>query len=157
MYNKPREADLGDLSWSTGHEAGSPCKPHLRWTSQISCPVQFIAGWDPLSALFDPGSEVNAIILGYAQKLGLEVRFIDVGARKIDGTNLKTHGMNEGVLSVADRRQGKVSSSTMNNLRKSWQTAERSDCNKRNVHWYMYCGSSCAESLSCSISARGSM
>ena len=41
-----------------------------------------------MSALFDSGSEVNAIHSTLARKLGLPVRPTNVGAQKIDGTML---------------------------------------------------------------------
>ena len=46
-----------------------------------------------VQALIDSGSEVNAMTPGYASKLGLKVRPINVGAQKIDGSTLKTFGM----------------------------------------------------------------
>ena len=44
-------------------------------------------------ALIDSGSEVNAMTLGYALKLGLKVRHTDVGVQKIDNSTLETFGM----------------------------------------------------------------
>ena len=46
-----------------------------------------------MQALIDSGSEVNAMTPAYASKLGLTIRKTDVGAQKIDGSHLATHGM----------------------------------------------------------------
>ena len=44
-------------------------------------------------ALIDLGSEVNAMHLAYATKLGLRTRKIDIGAQKIDRSHLNTFEM----------------------------------------------------------------
>ena len=44
-------------------------------------------------ALFDLGSEVNAVHPAFAKELGLLIRPTDVGAQKIDGTTLDTYEM----------------------------------------------------------------
>ena len=56
-----------------------------------------------VQALIDLGSEVNAIHPTFAKQVGLPIRLIDVGAQKIDGTMLETHGMVIAALSVADK------------------------------------------------------
>ena len=56
-----------------------------------------------MSALFDSGSEVNAIHPTLIRKLGLPVRPTDVGAQKIDGTMLDTFGMVVTAFSVTDK------------------------------------------------------
>ena len=58
---------------------------------------------DPVSALLDLGSDVNAIHLAFIEKLGLVVRTINVGAQKIDGTTLETYGMVVAAFSVTDQ------------------------------------------------------
>ena len=54
-------------------------------------------------ALIDSGSEVNAMTLAYASKLGLRVRHTDVGAQKIDGSTLQTFGMVLANFQVEDK------------------------------------------------------
>ena len=51
----------------------------------------------------DSGNEVNAIYSTFAKNLGLPIRPIDVGARKIDGTTLDTYGMVVAAFSVTDK------------------------------------------------------
>ena len=46
-----------------------------------------------IQALIDSGSEVNAMTPAYTKKLGLQTQRTDVGAQKIDGSNLDTFGM----------------------------------------------------------------
>ena len=63
---------------------------------QVPCiyyPIWFKKSEIQVQALFDSGSEVNAMTLGYASKLGLKIRSTYVGAQKIDGFTLKTFGM----------------------------------------------------------------
>ena len=57
----------------------------------IHYPVRFQE--EQVKALLDSGSEVNAMNLDFAQKLGLKVRKTNVGAQKIDGSALETFGM----------------------------------------------------------------
>ena len=61
----------------------------------IHYPVQFKKNTDKtqVQALINSGSEVNAIHLSFAKQLGLPIKPTDVGAQKIDGTMLNTHGM----------------------------------------------------------------
>ena len=47
----------------------------------------------PVEALIDLGSEVNAIHPSFVKQLSLPIRLTDIGAPKIDGTTLDTHGM----------------------------------------------------------------
>ena len=56
-----------------------------------------------MRALIDLGSEVNAIHLAYAIKLGLRARKIDVSIQKIDGYHLDTFGMVIADCSVKDK------------------------------------------------------
>ena len=56
-----------------------------------------------MRALIDSGSKVSAIHPGYATKLGLRARKIDVGAQKIDGSHLDTFGMVIVDCSVKDK------------------------------------------------------
>ena len=57
----------------------------------------------PVQALIGLGSEVNAIHPFFAKQLGLPIRPIDVGAQKIDGTMLDTHGMVVAAFSVVNK------------------------------------------------------
>ena len=57
---------------------------------------------DPVLALFNSGSEVNAIYPTFAKKLGLVMRSTNVGAQKIDGTILETYKIVVAVFSVTD-------------------------------------------------------
>ena len=54
-------------------------------------------------ALFDSGSEVNAIHPTFVWELGLPIRPTDVEAQKIDGTMLDTFGMVVVAFSVIDK------------------------------------------------------
>ena len=69
----------------------------------IRYPVQFKKDKTPVQALIDSGSEVNAIHPSFVKQLGLSIRPTDVGAQKIDGTTLDTHGMVVAAFSVVDR------------------------------------------------------
>ena len=70
----------------------------------IYYPVQF-KDMDraPVQALIDSGSEVNAIHPFFVKQLGLSIRPTNVGAQKIDGTTLDTHGMVVAAFSVEDK------------------------------------------------------
>ena len=57
----------------------------------------------PMQALIDSGSEVNAIHPSFVKQLGFPIRPTDVGAQKIDGTTLDTHGMVVAAFSVEDK------------------------------------------------------
>ena len=54
----------------------------------IHYPVRFQE--KQVRALLDSSSEVNAMNLNYARKLGLKIRKTNIGAEKIDGSALKT-------------------------------------------------------------------
>ena len=56
-----------------------------------------------VQALIDSESEVNAIHPSFAKQLGLPIRSTDVGAQKIDGTTLDTHGMVVAAFSVENK------------------------------------------------------
>ena len=60
-------------------------------------------GKQSVSALFDSGSEVNAVYPAFAMELGLPIRLTDVGAQKIDGTTLKTYEMVVAAFSVENK------------------------------------------------------
>ena len=66
----------------------------------IRYPVQFQA--QPIEALIDSGSEVNAMTPAFAAKLGLSTRPTGVGAQKIDGSPLATYGMAIAAFSLQD-------------------------------------------------------
>ena len=57
----------------------------------IHYPVQFQE--EQVRALFNSGSEVNAMNPDYAWKLGLKIRRTNIGAQKIDGSALETFRM----------------------------------------------------------------
>ena len=57
----------------------------------------------PVQALIDSGSEVNAVHPSFVKQLGLSIRPTNVGAQKIDGTTLDTHGMVVAAFSVEDK------------------------------------------------------
>ena len=74
---------------------------------RVSCiyyPVQFKDTDKALvQTLIDSGSKVNAIHPSFAKQLGLPIRSTDVGAQKIDGTMLDTHGIVVAAFSVVDK------------------------------------------------------
>ena len=78
-------------------------KKTLEHVSYIYYLVQFKKNKAPVQALIDLESEVNAIHLSFANQLGLPIRPTDVGAQKIDGTMLDTHGIVVVALSVVDK------------------------------------------------------
>ena len=65
----------------------------LDWVPCIHYPIWFKKSKVQVQALIDFGSEVNAMTLGYASKLGLKIRSTNVGAQKIDSSTLKTFRM----------------------------------------------------------------
>ena len=77
----------------------------LKRVSCIHYQVRFKKDVDkaPVQALIDLGIEVNAIHPSFAKQLGLPIRPTDVGAQKIDGTTLDTHGMVVAAFSVEDK------------------------------------------------------
>ena len=61
---------------------------------QVLCiryPINF--GKKSVSALFDLGSEVNAVYPAFAKELGLSIRSINFKAQKIDGTTIDIFGI----------------------------------------------------------------
>ena len=58
---------------------------------------------DLVSALFDLSSEVNAIYLAFAEKLGFVVQTTNIGAQKINDTTFETYGMVVVIFSVTDQ------------------------------------------------------
>ena len=67
----------------------------------IYYPVRFQE--EQIRALLNSGSEVNAINLAFAQKLGLHIRKTNVGALKIDGSALETFGIVIAEFQVEDK------------------------------------------------------
>ena len=59
----------------------------------IYYPVWFQEGQEQVRALFDSGSEVNAMSPAYVIKLSLKIWKTNVGVQKIDGFALETFGM----------------------------------------------------------------
>ena len=66
---------------------------NLERVSCVHYPLRFRKDTADVRALIDSGSEVNAMTPAYTSKLGLRVRYTDVGAQKIDGSTLQTFGM----------------------------------------------------------------
>ena len=58
---------------------------------------------DPVSALFNSGSEVNVMHPAFAERLGLVMRAINVGAQKINSTIFETYGMVVAAFSMTDQ------------------------------------------------------
>ena len=67
--------------------------PNLTRIPCIRYPITFRKKSVPLLALFNSGSEVNAIYPTFARELGLSIRTTNIGAQKIDGTMLNTFRM----------------------------------------------------------------
>ena len=65
----------------------------LDWVPCICYPIRFKKNEVQVQALLNSDSEVNAITLEYASKLGLKVCPTDVRAQKIDGSIFETFGM----------------------------------------------------------------
>ena len=57
----------------------------------------------PVQTLINSGSEVITIYPSFAKQLGLAIRPTDVGAQKIDGIMLNTHGIVVAAFSVVDK------------------------------------------------------
>ena len=80
---------------------------------QITCiqyPIIFLGGvtqddieLDPVSALLDSGSKVNAMHPAFAERLSLVVQATNVGTQKIDSTIFETYGIVIAVFSVTDQ------------------------------------------------------
>ena len=81
-------AEVGE----NGDESKGEC-PNLARVPCIRYPITFRKESVPVSALFDSGSEVNAIHLTFARELGFLIRTTEVRAQKIDGTMLDTFGL----------------------------------------------------------------
>ena len=63
---------------------------------RISCihyPVLFQEGQKQVRALLDSGNKVNIMSLANIKKLGLKTWKTNIGAQKIDGSNLETFGI----------------------------------------------------------------
>ena len=75
----------------------------------IQYPIVFLSdvtqngsAYDLVSALFDSGSEVNAIHLAFVERLGLVVQSTNLGTQKIDGTTLETYKILIAAFSMTD-------------------------------------------------------
>ena len=84
-------------SVTSAREEALECVPYIRY------PVQFKKDKTLVQALIDSGSEVNAVYPSFVKQLGLSIRPTDVGAQKIDGTTLDTHGMVVAVFLMENR------------------------------------------------------
>ena len=71
--------------------------PYIRY------PIIFWKKSVSVSALFDSGSEINAIYLIFAKKLGFFIRRINIGVQKIDGTMLDTYKIVVAALLVTNK------------------------------------------------------
>ena len=65
----------------------------LQGVPYVHYPLRFWKDTADVRALIDSGSEVNAMTPAYTSKLGLQVRYTEIGAQKIDGSTLQTFGM----------------------------------------------------------------
>ncbi len=72
----------------------------LEWVPCIRYPVTFK---DQNEALLDSGSKVNIMSQAFAQKLGLKISKIRLGAQKIGATTLETYGMVVSTFSISDK------------------------------------------------------
>ena len=77
--------------------------PNLAQVPCIRYPITFWKKSMSMLALFDLGSEVNAIYPTLAWELGLLIRPTNVGVQKIDGNMLDTFGMVATAFSVMDK------------------------------------------------------
>ena len=75
----------------------------LKRVPYIHYPVQFKKDKTQLQALVDSESEANTMHPSFAKQLGLLILPTDVGAQKIDGTALDTHGIVVATFSVEDK------------------------------------------------------
>ena len=82
----------------------------LKQVTCIQYPIAFPGGitqngsaLDPVSALLDSGSEVNAMHPAFVERLGLVVQTTNVGAQKIDSTTLEIYRMLVAAFSVTDQ------------------------------------------------------
>ena len=82
----------------------------LERITYIQYPIAFPVGItqdgsapDPVLALYDSSSEVNAIHPVFTKKLGLVVQITNIGAQKIDSTTLETYEMVVAAFSVIDQ------------------------------------------------------
>ena len=81
----------------------------LEQITYIRYPIAFLNGvtqdgsvLDPVLAIFDSRSEVNAMHLNFIKRLGLVVQATNVGAQKIDGITFETYKMVVAILSIID-------------------------------------------------------
>ena len=95
--------DVESIEVSKGGTESEGEYPSLARVLCIRYPITFRKKSVSMSALFDSGSEVNAIHPTLARELGLPIRPTDVGAQKIDGTLLDTFGMVVAAFSVEDK------------------------------------------------------
>ncbi len=76
----------------------------LKALQRVLC-IQYLVQFQEsqsIRALIDSGSNVNAMTPAYAAKLGLTTRNTSVGAQKIGGSPLETHGMTSTRFSIQD-------------------------------------------------------
>ncbi len=84
---------------SSEADASAQAPESLQRVPCIRYPVRFQKN-QAIRALIDSGSEANAMTPAYAAKLGLTTRKTGVGAQKIDGSPLETHGMTSAKFSL---------------------------------------------------------
>ena len=69
----------------------------------ICYPIRFIKSKVQVQALIDSSSKANAMILGYAFKLGLKIRSTNIKAQKINCSTLETFEMVLASFQVEDK------------------------------------------------------
>ena len=82
----------------------------LEWVTCIQYPIAFLSGvtqdgsaLDPVLALHDSGSKVNAMHPAFAEKLSFMVQTTNVNTQKIEGTTFETYGIVVAAFSVTDQ------------------------------------------------------
>lgn len=86
------EADLAVVS-SLRPQLRLPILPPLECILYIYYPIRFKKDEAKVQALLDSNSEIIAMTLGYAARLGLKIRSTNVRAQKIDSSTLKMFGI----------------------------------------------------------------
>ena len=106
-------ASVSTTSTSVTEDSKKAILVSVKKLEQVTC-IQYLIAFpgsvtqdglalDLVLALFNSGSEVNAIYSAFAERVGLVVKVTNVGAQKIDGTILETYGMVVAAFSVTDQ------------------------------------------------------
>ena len=75
----------------------------LEWVPCIYYPLYFRKNTEGVKALMDSNSEVNVMIPAYVSRLGLQARYTNVRAQKIDDSTLQTFGMVLASFQIKDK------------------------------------------------------